>query len=89
MHGLTACRQWAEKLLQGTAALRGGSGHWNSINASRHCLGQWVVGLGMGDETPTRRCLNAWGQWAVEPVQRIALLPGGSGRWDSCNALPH
>ena len=40
-------------------------------------------------------CLTAWGQWAVELLQRIPSLPGllgrgtPSGRRDSNKALPH
>ena len=34
-------------------------------------------------------CLTAWGQWAAELLQCTASLPGGSGQWNSCNALPH
>ena len=34
-------------------------------------------------------CPTAWGQWAVEVLQCTASLPGGSGQWNSCNALPH
>ena len=34
-------------------------------------------------------CPTAWGQWAVELLQCTASLPGGSGQWNSCNALPH
>ena len=91
MHCLTACRQWAEELLQRTASLRGGSGQWNSINASRHCLGQLAVELGVEGETPTRQCLNAFravgsgtpathrltarGQWAVGLLPYTASLP--------------
>ena len=33
--------------------------------------------------------LTALGQWAVELLQRTTSLPGGSGQWNSCNALPH
>ena len=29
------------------------------------------------------------GKWAVDLLQYTAALPGGSGQWDSCNALPH
>ena len=36
--------------------------------------GQWAVGSG---------------QWAVQLLQCSATLPGGSGQWNSCNALPH
>ena len=32
---------------------------------------------------------TAWGQWALEFLQRTAPLPGGSGQWKFCNALPH
>ena len=48
-----------------------------------HCLG--VVGSG----TPATHCLTTCGQWAVEFLQHTASLPGGSGQWNSCNALPH
>ena len=34
-------------------------------------------------------CHTACGQWAVELPQCAATLPGGSGQWNSCNALPH
>ena len=34
-------------------------------------------------------CLTAWGQWAADVLQYTASLPGGSGQWTSCNALPH
>ena len=34
-------------------------------------------------------CLTALGQWAVQLLQYTAALPGGSGQWNSCNALPH
>ena len=35
------------------------------------------------------QCRSAWGPWAVELLQCIAVLPGGSGQPNSCNALPH
>ena len=34
-------------------------------------------------------CLTAWGQWRVQLLQYTAAPPGGSGQWNSCNALPH
>ena len=34
-------------------------------------------------------CHTVWGQWAVQLLQSIATLSGGSGQWNSCNALPH
>ena len=34
-------------------------------------------------------CHTAWGQRAVELVEGSGTLPGGSGQWNSCNALPH
>ena len=34
-------------------------------------------------------CLTASGQWAMQLPQCTATLPWGSGRWNSCNALPH
>ena len=94
-HCHTAWGQWAVQLLQRTALLHGGiglqctaplpggSGQWNSCNSLPHCLG--VVGNG----TPATHCHTAWGQWAVELLQRTALLHGGSGQWNSCNALSH
>ena len=48
-----------------------------------HCVG--AVGSG----TPAVHCLTAWGQWAVVPLWYTASLPGGSGQWNSCGALPH
>ena len=33
-------------------------------------------------------CLTAWGQWAVQLLQYTAALPEGSGKCNSCNALP-
>ena len=38
---------------------------------------------------PCRTALVGSGQWAVELLQCTATLPGGSGLWNSCNALPH
>ena len=55
----------------------------NSCYALPHCLG--AVGSG----TPAIHCLTAWGQWAVELLQRTASLPWGSGQWNSCHTLPH
>ena len=67
----------------------------NSCNTLPHRLG--AVGSG----TPATHCHTAWGQWAVQLLQRTALLhggiglqctaplPGGSGQWNSCNSLPH
>ena len=34
-------------------------------------------------------CHTALGQWAVQLPQCTASLRGGSGQWNSCNALPH
>ena len=34
-------------------------------------------------------CRTARGQWAVQLLQCTASLPGGSGQWNSCNALLH
>ena len=34
-------------------------------------------------------CLTAFGQWIVQLLQCTAPLPGGSGQWNSCNALRH
>ena len=60
-------------LLQHTASLHGGSGHWNSCKAPPHCLGA-VHGA-----TPATHRLAAWGQWAVELLQRTGSLPGAVG----------
>ena len=54
------------------------SGQCNSCNALPHCLGA------VGSATPATHCHTAWGQWAVELLQRTASLPGGSGQWNSC-----
>ena len=54
-----------------------------SCKALPHCLG--AVGSG----THVTYCLTAWGQWAVQLLQYTAILPGGSGECNSCNALPH
>ena len=43
----------------------------------------------MRSGTPVTHCLTAWGQWAAELLQYTAALPGDSGQWNSCNALPH
>ena len=34
-------------------------------------------------------CLIAWELTPMQLVQCIALLPDGSGQWNSCNAVPH
>ena len=34
-------------------------------------------------------CLIAGGQRAVQFLQCITSVPGGSGQWNCCNALPH
>ena len=81
-------------IVQCTASLPGGRGQCSSCNALPHCLG--AVGSG----TPVTHCHTVWGQWAtqchtargqwaVELLQCTASLPGGSGQWNSCNALPH
>ena len=96
---LVGSGQWAMELLLCIATLPGGSGQWNSCHAPPHCLGA------MGSGTPAMHCLTAWGQWtvqllhlrchtaqgrwAVELLICTATLLGGSGRWNSCNALPH
>ena len=41
-----------------------------------------------GSAIPAIRCLSALGQWAVQLLQCTASLPGSSGRWNSCHALP-
>ena len=93
MHCHTAWGQWAVELLQCTATPPGGGGQWNSCNTRAHRLG----GRGVlprrrslpKNGTPAMHCHTAGGQWAVQLLQRTATLPGGSGKWNSCNALPH
>ena len=60
-------------LMQGTAAMPGGSGQWNSCHTPPHCPG--AVGGGI----PAVHCVTTWGQWAVELLQYTAALPEGSG----------
>ena len=43
----------------------------------------------VGSGTPSMHCHTARGQWAVELLQCTASVPGGSGQWNCCNALPH
>ena len=61
----------------------GGSAQCNSSNALPYCLGA------VDNVTPPMHCRTAWGQWAVVPLQRTGSLPGETGRWSSCNALPY
>ena len=98
MHCLTASGESAVQHLQCTTSLRGGSGQWNSCNTLSHCLGAVGSATAMhcltafgavGSGTAAINCHTASGQWAVELMQDIASLPGGSGQWDSCNTLPH
>ena len=55
----------------------------SSRNALPRCLGS------VGSATPAMHRITAWGQWAVQPLQRIASLPDGSWQCNCCNALPH
>ena len=82
LHSLTACGQWAAKLLLCTATLSGGSELWNSCNALPHCLGA------VGNATPVVHRHTAWGQWAVQLLQYTTSLPGGSGQCNSNATLP-
>ena len=85
--------QWVVELLQCTAALRGGSGQWNSCNTLPHCLGAVV------SATSAMYPQTARGQWAVELLQCAGPSAGGQGvvpmrrslpkERDSCSALPH
>ena len=71
IHCLTLSGQWALKLLQQTASLPGGRGHWDSFNELLHCVG--VVGSATpATHTPAMHCLTAGGQWAVELLQYTA-----------------
>ena len=51
------------------------------------CTATWA--RGSGPQNPAMHRHIAYGQWAVELLRCIATLLGGSGRWNSCNALPH
>ena len=99
IHRRTPCGQWAVELLQCIATLPLGSKLWNSRNTPPQCL--WAMGIGtpamhggtswgaMGSGIPAMHRHTACGQWPVELVQCTATLHVGSGRWNSCNALPH
>ena len=50
------------------------------------CLTAWGA---VGSAASAMHCLTALGQWAVDLLQRTALLPGGSGQCNSCNTRPH
>ena len=43
----------------------------------------------VGSATHSIQCLTAGGQRIMLFLQCTASLPGGSGHWDSCNALTH
>ena len=98
MHCLTAWGEWTVELLLCTTPLPAGSGRCNSCNAPPHCLR--AVGSAtpayalphcpgaVGSETPVMHCHTAWGHWAVEVLLCTATLSGGSGYWNSYNALP-
>ena len=64
-------------------------GQWavGSATPAIYChtaLGQWAVQLLQRTD-----CLTACGQWVVELLVCTATLSGGSGQWNSYNALPH
>ena len=75
-------------------------GQWSSCNALPHRVGAvgggtpampcltYCVGA-VGSATPAMHSHTTWGQWAVELLQCTASPPGGSRRWNSCNAQPH
>ena len=92
-HCLTARGLWAVELLQYPATPPGGCGQWNSCNARTHQVGRRGACPGGGrcrkSGPAAMHCHNAWGQWALELVQRIASLPRGSGQCNSCKTLPH
>ena len=66
-----------------SALLHGGSGQRNLCNVPPLCL------RAVGSRAPALHHHIAWGQWAVELLQRTASPPGGSGQCNSCNTLPH
>ena len=56
-----------------------------TVCALLHCTcGQRAVGCG----TLATHCQTAWRLWAVELLQHIASLHGGSGQWNACSARP-
>ena len=70
--------------------LRAATPFQRSGTPAMHCLiawGQWVVQI--PQYAPAICCQTAGGQWAVELLLCTALLPGGSGKCNSCNELPH
>ena len=39
--------------------------------------------------TPAMHCHTHWGQWEVQLLQCTTTVPRGSGKCNSCDALPH
>ena len=86
----TAWARWVVELVlhagpqAGCTVRRPGGGRchkeWNLCNAQSNCL--WAVGSG----NLVMHCHTALAQWAVEPVQLSAVLPGGNGQCTSCTA---
>ena len=66
----------------GAPAMRGPT----SCGDGESCLGG---GRCLKSRTRAMHCHTAWGQWAVELLLCTASVPGGSGQWNSCHALPH
>ena len=60
-----------------------GTGKCNSCHTLLDFLGE------AGSATPAMHRLTARGQWAVELLQYNPVPPGGSGQWNSRDALPH
>ena len=90
MHGSTAFGHWAPQLVQCTSALPRGSGQCKSCNALHDCPGALGSGIPAisGSESLAMHCLTTYGLWASPLVQFTASVRGGSGRSNSCNALP-
>ena len=88
MHCLTAWGHWAVRLLQCTASLVGGSAMRGptSWGDGESCPGG---GRRLKSGTSVIHRHSAWGQWVEQLLQCTASLPGGSGQWNSCSALPH
>ena len=82
MHCHTTWGPWAVKLLQCSASLPGlGSG-----TPATHChtaWGLWAV------ENPATHCHATGGEWVVQLLQRTSPPSWGSGKCNSCHALPH
>ena len=80
MHCHTAWAHWAVELLQRTASLPGGSGHWNSCKALLTAWGPLPTATlprGSGHWNSCHALPHCLGSVAVQFLQYTATLPGG------------